>query len=65
MLIKEIVVTGDSGIDYTLRADVAGVTCECPAFKFSNDASCKHIRYVQARVVPAPALESVTLKVTQ
>lgn len=61
MLIKEIVVTGDSGIDYTLRADVAGVTCECPAFKFSTDASCKHIRYVQARVQPAAQLEHFKL----
>ena len=53
MIIKQIVITGDTGIDYTIEADISrGVTCTCPDFAFRGATrACKHVVFVQENLV--------------
>ncbi len=51
MKITEIRVLGDGDTQYTISATVNGVTCSCPAFRFSDDRDCKHIRFVKTQLV--------------
>jgi hypothetical protein len=51
MQITEIRVLGDKDTQYTISATMDGVRCSCPAFRFSDDADCKHIRFVKTQLV--------------
>jgi hypothetical protein len=51
MKITELRVLGDTDTVYTITATVEGVKCSCPAFRFSTDADCKHIRFVKSQLV--------------
>ena len=45
-------VSGSKGNVYTVETDDDGMTCTCPAFKYSaddvRDKMCKHVRLVRA-----------------
>lgn len=48
MLITTITVLGDSDTQYTITIDeqTGRARCQCPAYRFSLDGECKHIRFV-------------------
>ena len=57
MFVKEIVVTGDRGIDYRIDWDAQqNPRCSCPAFSNRADPRtvCKHIEYIAERWLKKP-----------
>lgn len=49
MLIKKIVVIGDSGNEYDVdMTDAGAIRCACPAYTFSSETPrmCKHIEFL-------------------
>ena len=49
-MITEMKVRGDRGIEYTISADIAGVSCTCPDHTFRG-RECKHIKFARETVV--------------
>ncbi len=48
MIVRAVVIRGDHDQDYTITADVRGVTCSCPDFAFRGaERPCKHIVFVK------------------
>lgn len=50
MMITEMKVRGDRGIEYTISASIAGVTCTCPDHVYRAGKECKHIKFARETV---------------
>lgn len=64
MFVKEVIITGDRGIDYKIDFDSQlNPRCSCPAFSNRKQATdvCKHITYMRTRMLkrPRPARATV------
>ena len=49
MMITEMKVRGDRGIEYTISASIAGLECTCPDHVF-RARDCKHIKFARETV---------------
>ena len=49
MMITEMKVRGDRGIEYTISATLAGIECTCPDHRFRG-RECKHIKFARETV---------------
>lgn len=59
MLIRNITVTGDSGIDYTITVDpvTRAARCDCPHFQYNAVAVCKHIAFIAESLSVRPVAQ--------